>query len=191
MSGPENSNPVAYHEWTFQKANKKTLLQFYELTIFLPSIWWHGWLQPTHRNISTNMRSTNRNYSIYSLILCRFASSSPLSTPLRVWNEEPLPTTETHALPTMTFSGRAPGLGASPRSPGHPLHMMPWAWKVWFWNNPGDNEVIYEVTILVISGPCNAMTGPQIAEHTSIGINDFFGQGILLELDVRSMSKSP
>ena len=40
------------------------------------------------------------------------------------WNQEPLPTAETHALPTMTFSGRVPGLGAS-RSPGYPLKMMP------------------------------------------------------------------
>lgn len=93
---------------------------------------------------------------------------------------------ETHALPTMTFSGRVPGLGASPRSPGHPTE-----------NDAMDsmdlegliNEVIYEVTLLLISGPCYGWTSNCQAHFP--WHPHFFGQGILLKLEVWSMSKSP
>lgn len=50
---------ILYHEWTFQKDQHKTLLRFQELTILLPSIWWHGWLQPTHR-WGSEMRSRSQ-----------------------------------------------------------------------------------------------------------------------------------
>lgn len=154
---PENSNPVAYY-----------------IT------------NEPFRRISIKPCYGSRNWQFFSPPFGGMGGCNLHTAEGLKWGAAPnLP--ETHALPTMTFSGRVPGLGASPRSPGHPTE-----------NDAMDsmdlegltNEVIYEVTLLLISGPCYGWTSNCPAPFR--WHQCFLGQGILLELEVWSMmSKSP